>query len=513
MKPGRAGGRGTRPGAVTDLRLLSATRIAELIRSGDITSRDAVEAHIAQIERVNPKINAVVKDRYDEARREADAADDLRARSKDLPSLHGVPCTIKECFALTGMPNASGLVRRSHIVADGDATAVARLRRAGAIPLGVTNTSELCMWMESDNHVYGRTNNPYDQTRIVGGSSGGEGAIIAAAASPFGLGSDIGGSIRGPCFFNGIFGHKATGGLVPGTGQYPLAVGAALKFLTSGPMCRQAEDMMPILRILAGPDGKDAGCEPMKIGDESGVRLEGRRVIDVPDNGDFDVSPDMRAAQERVARALEDRGMIVERRRFRALKHQADIWSAMMAKAQEDAGGETFGELLGQGNKVRPGLDLLKGLFGRSQHTPMANILAAVDPLPKYFPSVGKKLVALKDRLREEMLEALGEDGVLLYPTYPTVAPRHGVPVRQALRLALPFAHQGIFNVLHFPATQVPLGLNHEGLPLGVQVVSRPGNDHVTLALALELERAFGGWVPPAISGVTSVGRAATVEH
>ena len=140
-----------------------------------------------------------------------------------LPPLLGVPCTIKENFAFVGTPQASGLLARAHIVNDHDAPAVARLRAAGAIPLGVTNTSELCMWMESFNKVYGITNNPYDPTRTVGGSSGGEGAIIGSGASPFGLGADVGGSIRMPAFFNGVFGHKPSPLLIPNGGQYPAA--------------------------------------------------------------------------------------------------------------------------------------------------------------------------------------------------------------------------------------------------------------------------------------------------
>jgi fatty acid amide hydrolase 2 len=138
-----------------------------------------------------------------------------------LPPLHGVPCTIKECFALVGHAADVGLPARVGLRPSADAPAVTRLRDAGAIPVGVTNVSELCMWMESFNRVYGRTNNPYDPSRIVGGSSGGEGAIVGSGASLFGLGSDVGGSIRMPAFFNGVFGHKCSAGLIPNSGQYP----------------------------------------------------------------------------------------------------------------------------------------------------------------------------------------------------------------------------------------------------------------------------------------------------
>ena len=215
----------------------SALSLAADIRAGRYTATAVVEAHIAQLERVNGRINAVVKTRYDEARREAAAADARIAAARagnaleTLPLLLGVPCTIKENFELEGTPQAAGLVARRHIVNDRDAVTVARLRDAGAIPLGVTNTSELCMWMESYNEVYGRSNNPYDPERIVGGSSGGEGAIVGSGASPFGLGADVGGSIRMPAFFNGVFGHKCSPGLVPNDGQYPAAQGRTLSGL------------------------------------------------------------------------------------------------------------------------------------------------------------------------------------------------------------------------------------------------------------------------------------------
>src|SRR6185503_363040 len=158
-----------------------------------------------------------------------------------------------------------GLVARKGRLATQDAVAVARLRAAGAIPLGVTNVSELCMWMESDNRVYGRTNNPYDQARTVGGSSGGEGAIIGAGGAPFGVGSDIGGSIRIPAAFCGVVGHKPSGRLVPNTGQFPPAEGPANAYLGTGPLVRRVRDVWPLLRVMAGPDGHDPVCAPATL--------------------------------------------------------------------------------------------------------------------------------------------------------------------------------------------------------------------------------------------------------
>jgi len=386
---------------------LSASALARMIRERKVTSTEVVVAHIERIERVNPALNAVVKDRFAEARAEARAADERTksADPADLPALHGVPCTIKESFALTGMPNTSGLVARRGVLADGDATTVARLRAAGAIPLGVTNVSELCMWMESANRVYGRTGNAYDPRRTAGGSSGGEGAIVGAGGVPFGLGADIGGSIRLPAFFNGVFGHKPTGGLVPGTGQYPIASNAALRYLSTGPIARRAEDLMPLLRILAGPDDKDAGCIPFSLGDPDAVSIADLTVIDVRDQNHISVSPDLLAAQDRAAEALGRRGARVKKASVKGLRHAVEIWSAMT----EAAGGPTFGELMGNGGPaVRPGIELARWLFGRSPHTLPAIGLALLEHVPKLLRARAGEFIEAGQRLRAEICDLIG---------------------------------------------------------------------------------------------------------
>ncbi|HVU04935.1 MAG TPA: amidase [Polyangiaceae bacterium] len=474
---------------------LSAVRLAELIKKREISAREAVDAHIALAERVNPTLNAIVRTRFADARREADALDrkTTSVPATELPPFHGVPCTIKECFEFTGMPNSAGLVRRKHVVATTDATAVKRLRAAGAIPLGVTNVSELCMWMESTNRVYGTSNNPYDPTRIVGGSSGGEGAIVGSGASPFGLGSDIGGSIRGPAFFNGVFGHKPTPGVIPNSGQHPKAENEAKRFLTTGPLARRAEDLMPLVRVLAGPDGIDPVCEAVTLGAPESVSFAGRTLVSVEDNGRLPVSDELRAAHEQAVRALERRGMRVRTARPRALALQFDIWSSMMGLATDTP----FGAMLGEGTPIRPLVELAKLGLGKSDHTIMAILLAITDPLPRVFRRHAQKLVDAGLALRREMAELMGDGGLWLYPSYTKVAPPHGQPVKEAVVLQMPFAYFGIVNVLHLPATQVPLGLGREGLPLGVQVIGRAFDDHVTIRAALELEQDFGGWVPP----------------
>jgi len=459
----------------------SAIRLAAMIRSGDLSSAEAVEAHIRRIEQVNPKINAVVRDRFARARLEATMADETRGPSS--PPLHGVPCTIKESFALEGMPNTSGLLARRGVVASSDAPGVARLRRAGAIPLGVSNTSELCMWMESNNRVYGRTRNPYDPRCTVGGSSGGEGAIIGAGGSPFGLGSDVGGSIRMPAFFNGVFGHKPTGGLVPNTGQFPCPdAGTTMdRYVTTGPICRRAEDLMPLLRILAGPDAT--------VGEPGSVELDRLTILDVPDDGGIPIDPELRGAQKRCADLLAARGARVISTRISDLRRSFEIWSAMMSAA----GGPSFSELLGQGTPINPLLQLLLWLVGRSPHTLPALGLAALERFPRLSPRWEQQMLVRGEALRRELVERIGNDGVLLYPSHPRPAPRHNAPLLRPFA----WAYTGIFNVMQLPATQVPLGLSRRGLPLGLQVVSGPGRDHVTIAVALELERRIGGWRPP----------------
>ncbi len=481
--------------ALDPLILLSGTELASRIRTRQLSSLEAVEAHIAQIQRVNPRLNAMVAERFAAAREEARRADAVLAAASDptqLPPFHGVPCSIKECFALTGMPNTSGLVARRGQLASADATGVARLRAAGAIPLGVTNISELCMWMESNNRVYGRSNNPYDPRRTVGGSSGGEGAIVGAGGAPFGLGSDVGGSIRMPAFFNGVFGHKPTGGLIPNSGQFPMPEGEVRRYCTTGPLARRAEDLMPLVRILAGPDGIDGGCIARELGDPASVRLEGLRVVSIEDNGLIPVSNDLRQAQRRVAEALAARGARVEWEHVPRLKQSLEIWSAMLSAG----GGSDFATMLGNGVPVNAWLELVRWSLGRSSHTLPAIMLALLEKVPKWTPGRTRKLAALGAELRESLVDLLGPSGVMLYPPYASVAPRHAFPLVPPVC----WAYTAILNVMELPVTQVPLGLDANGVPLGVQVAAVHGNDHLTIAVACELERIFGGWTVPSLA-------------
>jgi fatty acid amide hydrolase 2 len=456
----------------------SATALADAIRRRQVSSAEVVEAHVRHLERLNPTLNAVVADRFEAAREEAAEADRRLAHGERTGPLHGVPCSIKETAGLAGMPLTAGLVSRKGIVAERDGAAVARLRAAGAIPLGVTNVSELCMWMESHNRVYGRSNNPYDPRRTVGGSSGGEGAVVGAGGAPFGLGSDIGGSIRMPAFFNGVFGHKPTGGLIDVAGQWPLPAEPAMRYLTTGPITRRAEDLGLLMRILA--EG---------VGDPAAVDLRTLTVLSVEDDGRIPVHPDLVSAQREAARALADRGAAVRVARIPGLRRSLEIWSAML----DAAGGPSFRSMLGGGREIDVARELLKLALGRSPHTLPALGLALVEKLPKLLGSRSARFVEEGRALRREIVELLGPRGVLLHPPHPRPAPLHDQPLWPPWY----FGYTAIFNVLELPVTQVPLGLDGAGVPLGVQVAAVHGSDHLTLAVAEALEDAFGGWVPP----------------
>lgn len=483
---------------VNELHRASALDLAAMIRAGRVSSREVVDEHIARVRRVNPRLNAMVRDRFDDARAEADAADARRAASPDeLPPLHGVPCTIKESFAVTGMPWSAGLVSRRDLRAGADAVTVQRLRAAGAIVMGVTNTSELCMWMESTNRVYGRTTSAYDAGRTSGGSSGGEGAMVGSGASPFGLGSDVGGSIRMPAFFNGVFGHKPSGGLVPSSGQFPQATGSAALMLATGPLTRSARDLMPLVRLLAGPDAGDPMCRAMHLGDPGEVDLATVTVHDVRDAKSlqrFPIETALLDAQEAAVQALARRGARVVKTSVPGLADAFELWSAAMHERNQ----VSFAALLGGDGAPLSNWSVLRefpfALAGRSDFTVPALGLALAEQLPMLLSARLQTMTARIEKLRGRVDQLLGSRDLMLFPSHPRVAPKHHTPL---LRFA-DAGFTGVFNVLEVPVTQVPLGLDARALPVGVQVIGARGQDHVPIAAAIALEEALGGWVPPA---------------
>ena len=469
----------------------SATDLARAIRTGETTSREVVEAHIERLERMHERINAVVVDRFDAARADADAADarvGATADVDDLPPFLGVPCTIKESIAMAGMPNCAGLVSRNAMRSNENAPTVQRMIDAGAIPLGVTNTPELCLWIETENRQYGRTNNAYSANRTAGGSSGGEGAAVGSGGSPLGLGADIGGSIRIPAFFNGVFGLKPSPGIVPSTGQFPTTeTEVAAKMLTIGPITRRAEDLIPMLRVIAGPDGVDPYVRETTIGDPAAVDITTTKILVSEDTSFVPVSRELRAARLRAAEALEQAGATVETVSLRSMKRALELYLAVL---KLEAGVSVADLIVAEGS-VKVGLRA--ALKRKGPHTRALRLLLMSEWMTGKLPQGSlRKAAAAREAFQQELQAAIG-DAVLLHPTHPRVAPRHGRTVGKPWLLTT----TAVFNLAAVPVAQVPLGLNPRGLPLGVQAAAGPDRDHVAVAVALELERAFGGWVPP----------------
>ncbi|GAV03529.1 hypothetical protein RvY_13936 [Ramazzottius varieornatus] len=483
------------PAPRSTLLLESATFLSRKIRAREIRSADVVEEFITRIKDVNPIINAVVADRFEEARREARQVDRLLESgslsdefSVDKKPFLGVPFTCKECMRVVGLPNTSGLYLRKGFVAKEDADCVRLMRAAGGIALAVSNVSEICMWWESSNKIYGQTRNPYDTRRTVGGSSGGEAALLASCGSPMGIGSDIGGSIRMPAFFNGIFGHKPTFGLVSNAGQFPDASGALSKFLVTGPMCRFSEDLIPMYKVLLA-----SKADRLLL--DQPVDLSKLKLYFAVDDGGF---PLISPVQTSIKKALMDAVHHLESRcgaemvsfePIKPLRFSLDVWSSMMSMDDH-----TFTEdMANREGKVNPYTELAKWFLGLSPHTFPAVALGLTEEVTAKFPERQEHFVQMCAELEETFVKMLGPDGVFIYPTHPRTAPFH----HQPLLMPFNFAYTAIFNVLGLPSTHIPLGLDSNNLPLGVQVVSNHYNDRFSLAVAKELERAFGGWLCP----------------
>ena len=464
----------------------SVLELARAIRRREVSAREVVEAHIERHTACAPRVNAVVADRFAAARREADRADErlADAGADDLPPLLGVPFTVKESIAVEGMPQSAGLIARRDFRSSETAPAVQRLIDAGAIVLGVTNTSELTLWIETANRLYGRTSNPYDARRTAGGSSGGEGAAVGCGGSPFGVGADIAGSIRVPAFFCGVFGHKPSPGVVPNTGMFPPSGGEAAAMLQTGPMARRGEDLMPLLRIMAGPDGRDPQTRDVLLADPDDVSIEGLPVVTVEGSSLQSMSRELRDARERAVGALAAGGALVRRVSLPSWRHASLPYVVTL----QDGATQSTAELLLQAGDEPPSW---RGLIRPGgTHTMPTRLTLAAERLPRMKGSRRQRLLQSARDLGSELVETIGH-GVLLHPAHPRVAPVHGRTVGRSWLLT-PAA---VFNLAGVPVTEVPLGLSDGGLPLGVQVAAARDNDHVAIAVAMHLERVFGGWV------------------
>ncbi len=462
----------------------SLAEITQEIRSKKISPVEIIELHLRRIEALQPKLNAFVHLDSEGAREQARAAESSVLRGAQLGPLHGVPLTIKSCIDVAGWPCPAGSLLRKDYVANQDAPLVSRWKAAGAILLGNTNTPEFLMAYETDNRLTGKTSNPWNLAHSAGGSSGGEAAAIAAGCSAGGVGSDGGGSIRVPAHFCGICGLKPTPGRVPATGHFPPGAGAFSWIGVVGPMARTIADVRLLFEVIAGPDPGDALSAPVPSRAYREGELRGMRIGILESDALGIATAETRTAVERAAKSVGERDFTVEPFRLDGLDRALDLWWFF------------FGPVIG--NLIR------QSVAGREAHiSPMLlEYLSYTTSGNSITLDQFTKACTDRDLLRAEILRQMRDTPVLLSPVSISPAFRHGqgnyhpgTGYRDTMRFSQ------WLNLTGFPGASVPVGVSSEGLPIGVQVIGRPFEDELVLAVAEALEQARGPWqAPPIIS-------------
>ncbi len=456
-----------------EIHLASTTELADAIRSRRLSSVEAVEALLRRIELVNPRLNAVVT-LADRAMDDARAADAALADGRLAGPLHGVPFTIKDSLDTADVRTTAGTVGWAARVPERDATVVARLRGAGGILLGKTNTPEFTWANEADNLVFGRTSNPYDLERSSGGSSGGSAAIVAAGGAPFDIGSDTGDSIRQPSHVCGVAGLKPTSGRVPRTGHHPSYRGPLESFTQLGPIARRVDDLALLLPIIAGPDGEDPHVVPVALGSPDDVDVAGLRIAWFDDSGVETPTPETMRTVRAAADALRDAGAVVEARRPPDQALAADLWDQMIAAD----GHAWLWRLIAEAGTAGLG-----SYEGKAAWVTERRILPG-DELTRVIEAV--------DDVRASMLRWMHGTDLIVSPVLPQPALRHG----QGFTSAFADTYSEVHNLTGWPAAVVRGGTSPEGLPIGVQLIGAPWREDVVLAAARVVEAALGGWQP-----------------
>ncbi len=455
----------------------SASRVAHEIRAGNLSAREMVDLCLDRIDRVNSKINAVVQLVDERARSEADALDRLAARGQFKGPLHGVPITIKDSFDTEGIISTGGTLGRKSFIPQHDAPVVARLRNAGAVLLGKTNTPELTFSGETSNLIYGRTNNPYDLERSPGGSSGGSAAVIACGGAALELGSDTGGSIREPAHLCGITGIKPTSGRTPRTGHI-VPYGGVLDALTQvGPMARYVEDLALALPLICGPDGTDPAVVPVPIRDPQDVNLSSLRIAWYADNGIVSPHEDIQRVVTETAQVLQRRGLNLTAQLLPGTRHLVNL----ITQLREATNAGFILRLLERYGTVEHGPELDGYLT--EQGVANANRL---DP-------------ALLEQVDEARAGALGffqDFDAILCPASFAVARPHQASHADSFD---DWGYVQIHNLLGWPGASVRAGTSAGGIPVGVQLIAAPWREDIALALAQEIETVMGGFQPPGL--------------
>src|SRR6202162_623037 len=465
---------------MTDLTFLPAVVMAQQIREKKISAVELVNAHLAKIDRLNPKLNAFVHVDPERVRRESHDADAALNGGKPLGPLHGVPISIKSSLDVAGLRCEAGTRLRAGHIATQDAPLVVRLRNAGAIVLGVTNTPELLMAWETDNVLYGRSCSPWDLERTPGGSSGGEAAAIAAGMSAGGVGSDGGGSIRVPAHFNGICGLKPTPGRIPATGHFPSSLGPFALLGVVGPMARTVADLKMLFEVMQGPDDGDPSAAPVLVRWPSRDDVKKNRIGYFEDDGRTPVTAETRAAVQAAANALKHAGFKVEPFRPEGLEQARQLWWQLFGIA----GGMLLGPLTkGREADLSPILkEFSRWVAAAPTHTRQALLDTWI----------------MRDVVRMQVFSQMRDFPVLLCPVASVPAFCHGERSwnidGQTVQYLDAWSYTEWFNLLGTPAVSIPFGRSNEGLPIGVQIVARPWEEELVLEVAAELEAQRGPW-------------------
>jgi aspartyl-tRNA(Asn)/glutamyl-tRNA(Gln) amidotransferase subunit A len=455
-----------------ELTTLGAAELARRIRAKEVSPVEVVRALRERADAVGPSVNALVTP-YPDAEGRAREAEDAVRRGDALGPLHGVPCTFKDCFDTAGVRTTRGSALFADHVPETDATVVARLRAAGAIPLAKTNTPEFALWWETDNLVSGRTSNPWNTDRTAGGSSGGEAAAVAAGLSPLGVGSDLGGSIRMPAHYCGVVGLKPTHGRVPVTGHWPEVL---LGFMHAGPLARTVEDVRLALAVLEGPDGRDWLAVPAPPLGDRGPEARPFRVGVLGDSAFGPADAEVLASVRAAAAALADAGHDVVEASIPALER--NDWNVLTMTLYGGGGRAYFQGVIGdRWDELHPRL--------------RQRLSAPAPALDDYLAAE-----SAVDALRRDVAAFFEAHELLLCPT--SLVPAHGHDVdeltigdvactpRTTMRATIPFDLTGS------PALSVPFGLSADGLPIGVQLVGRRFDDATVLDAGQVLERSRG---------------------
>jgi Asp-tRNA(Asn)/Glu-tRNA(Gln) amidotransferase A subunit family amidase len=457
--------------------------IRKKIRSREISIAEVVEQHLSRIAKLQPKLNPFVHIDVEGAKKQAHQRDESLVHREEIRPLHGIPVSVKSCIDVAGWPCPAGSLLRKQVVPAASAPIVERLIRAGAIPIGNTNTPEFLMAYETDNRILGKTSNPWNLDYSAGGSSGGEAAAIAAGLSAGGIGSDGGGSIRVPAHFCGICGLKPTPGRIPGAGHFPQGNSAFGWLGVCGPMARTVSDVRELFEAMSGLDFFDALTVPFRARPVPDGEIQGLRIGMLETTEFSTVTPESQDAVQKAARLLSELGFVLAPFRLENAERLLELWWFF------------FGIVIGE---------LFRTLVAGKEQSLSPMFQEYLEMTRRESPMSMQEFVekcTARDLERGKVLQAMENVPILLSSVCSGPAFRHGEGHwREGLGYRETMRQAQWPNLAGFPGISVPMSKTSNGLPIGVQLIGRPFEEELLLAVAERLEEARGPWEPPHIA-------------